>query len=445
MARASRTDQGRRGPSWRSRRPLARLLIVSGVALIALFAAIQLVRPSHVFSDVGLSGMPADEADAVRIVLVEPTSHADQFLEGARLAAIDVNRNGGIAGRPLMLIHAIEDAYDETADLQRVVADSMHLADAISDQKNLLGVVGHVSSTTAIPASGLYDGNDVLFLASHATASSLTRHGFKTVFGLQPSNADIAAVMANHALRQGYRRFVLLADDTSYASEMVSFFRNGAALNGGEILFDGSLTSYRRSVERLILFLLDNELFKPADIDAIFLASSSVKDTAAFIKRARELGLTMPILGPEYLYSNLMIESVGDADMAGVVGASIYDGDSTRAAAVAFRQAFRKEYGIAPDQMGAIGYDAVHLLAQAAARAGGIEAGAVSDTLRIMRYDDPFEGVTGRLVFDASGLVTDTDVFVVRHDGSQFKTVASYTKPLDWTTITGPPTAPTLH
>nr|WP_246152126.1 ABC transporter substrate-binding protein [Roseospira navarrensis] len=365
-------------------------------------------------------------------------------MEGARLAASEVNRGGGISGRPLALVHATEDAYDEHTELQRVVADSMRLASAIAKKRDLLAVVGHVSSATAIPASGLYEENDILFLASHATASSLTRHGFDTVFALQPSNADIAAVMAHYALLQGHRRFVLLADDTGYGSEMVSFFRNWVALNQGTVLFDGSITSHQRSVERLVLFLLDNELFRPSDIDAIFLTASSVDDTATFINTARGLGVSMPILGPEYLFSNLILNRVDRAAMKDVVGASIYDGDSQQPAAETFRTAFQEQFGVEPDQVGAIGYDAVKLLAEAAERTGEIEAGKLSDTLRIMRYDRPFEGVTGRLVFDASGLVTDTDVFVVRHDGTRFETVARYRKPLDWQVLVGPPPAPDL-
>ena len=441
----SSARDGRQGDRRRAMtRSAARLVVVPVVALLLILAAILVVKPDHTFSEVGLAPGDPERSDALKVVLVEPTAQFDQFLEGARLAASEVNRTGGISGRPVRLIHALEDSYDEQADLQRVVADSMGLANAISKQNNLLAVIGHGSSATAIPASGLYELNDVLFLATHATESSLTRHGFDTVFAMQPSNADIAAVIAHYALSQGHRRFVLLADDTSYATELVSFFRKRVTLNGAEVLFDGSLTGHQRSVERLILFLLDNEVFKPGDIDAIFLTASSTSDTANFIRTARGLGLTMPIFGPEYIFSNRMVDAVGQANMKDVLGASIYDGDSDRSAAKAFRTAFRDEYDVAPDQLGAIGYDAIKLLAEVAGRAGEIEARTVSDTLRIMRYVDPYEGVTGRLVFEVSGLVTDTEVYIVRHDGTRFKTEASYTKPLDWTMIGTPPSVPAL-
>jgi branched-chain amino acid transport system substrate-binding protein len=419
-------------------------VLFPAIALIVLLAAIQVFKPEYTFTTVTPFAPDHDGAEPLEVVLVEADGQFDQFAEAAALAASEINHDGGIAGRPMTLVRVREDSYDEKADLQRVVADSMGLANTIAKQKNLLAVIGHGSSATAIPASGLYELNDVLFLATHATASSLTSHGFNAVFAMQPSNADIAAVLAHYALRQGHRRFVLLADDTGYATELVSFFRKWVALNGAEILFDGSLTAHQRSVEKLILFLLDNEIFKPGDIDAIFLAASSTADTANFIRTARGLGLTMPIFGPEYIFSNRLVNAVGQANMKDVLGASIYDGDSERPAAKAFRTAFRDEYDIDPDQLGAIGYDAIKLLAEVAGRADEIEAGTLADTLRIMRYADPFEGVTGRLVFDVNGLVTDTEIYVVRHDGTRFQTEASYKKPLDWDTIGAPPTAPAL-
>jgi len=419
-----------------------RLVLFPAIALIVLLAAIQLFKPEYTFTTITPFVAEHDGAEPIEVVLVEPNGQSDQFAEAAELAASEVNRDGGIAGRPLTLLRVPEDSYDERTDLQRVVADSMELANAIAKQNNLLAVIGHGSSATAIPASGLYELNDTLFLATHATASSLTSHGFNTVFAMQPSNADIAAVLAHYALRQGNRRFVLLADDTSYATEMVAFFRKWVALKGAEVLFDGSLTAHQRSVEQLILFLLDNKMFKPDDIDAIFITASSRVDTANFIRTARGLGLTMPIFGPEYIFSNRLVNAVGQANMKDVLGASIYDGDSDRTAATAFRTAFRDEYDIDPDQLGAIGYDAIKLLAEAAGRTDEIEAGTLADTLRIMRYADPYVGVTGRLVFDVNGLVTDTEVYVVRHDGTRFNTEASYKKPLDWDTIGAPPTAP---
>ena len=54
---------------------------------------------------------------------------------------------------------------------------------------------------------------------------------------------------------------------------------------------------------------------------------------------------------------------------------------------------------------------------------------AIADTLRIIRYEAPFVGASGPVVFDSQGRITDTAAHVVRHDGTRFRTVASYRRP----------------
>ena len=85
-----------------------------------------------------------------------------------------------------------------------------------------------------------------------------------------------------------------------------------------------------------------------------------------------------------------------------------------------------------PDLSAALGYDAVMLLKEVTERTGTLDAGRIADALKVARYGVPFEGVTGKIMFNTNGLITDTDVFVVRHDGTRFQTVASYRKPLEW-------------
>ena len=201
---------------------------------------------------------------------------------------------------------------------------------------------------------------------------------------------------------------------------------------GGEILYRDSLTGRGRPIDRLLLFLLNNTMFTKDQIDAFFVTSSSVTATARFIRRARELGLTIPILGPKYLFSSEIENYVGLDLMKDVTAVSLYDEKSDAKRAQKFVESFQRAYGTPPDLMAAVGYDAVKLLAHAVKKAGTRDATELADWLRIMRLEGGFVGATGPLVFDAHGQVTDTDVYIVRHDGTHFRTVASYKLPLEW-------------
>lgn len=408
----------RPGPSRPARRRLLAGLAGSGAAAAAGIGAWRaaLLEPA---------GGPA----VSRIVAVYRGNSDDSlFLMGARLAVSDVNAAGGIQ----LALDAVEERGDgETATLDEIVRDTLRLAAAIVRRPSVLAVVGHDAAATVVSASSVYDRAGRLFLATHATTTSLTQHGFSFVFALQPSGADRAAVMARYAQDQGLRRLVVLNDETSYGLEAGSQFLRFSALGGAEILHRGFMTSSHRSIDRLLLFILGNGAFSPREVDAFFLATSSVHDTIHFIRRARQLGLNMPILG-DNLFSTYLDRQVGSAAMKGVAAVSTYAvEDREWAEASSFGRRFQAAFGTQPDMLAAIGYDSIQLLAYAVRRAGSRDPRVLADTLRVLRYEAPFTGVTGQLVFDTHGLVTDTDIYVVRHDGTGFETVATYNKPRD--------------
>lgn len=424
----------KRNTNPRSTGVLNRRRVVYGLLVLVLIVPIVLLGSETVKAPSFVNELFGVKPERLKIAVVLPSGPKEgEFTEGVRLAVKEVNDAGGIDGIPLFIELVAEEPFTENTDLEEVVSHSLEVADRVSSEHDLLAVVGHMSSASALPASSIYNNRGVLYLAGHATNSSLSNHGFDFVFALQPTNADNAAMIAHYAVKSGLKKFVVLFDDTDDGKETTSLFRSWVSRAGGEILFRGSLTRYGRSVDKLLTFLLDNSVFKKDEIDAFFVISSSAEDTSKFILRARELGLTVPILGTDNMFSNRIVEYVGAKNMKDVVGVSLYNEHSTHPKALNFKKKFAKTYKQAqPDLMAAIGYDSVHLLAFAIEQAGSLDARVIADRLRIMRYEEKFVGATGPLVFDAKGLVTDTEAYIVRHDGTEFQTVASYRKPLIW-------------
>ncbi|WP_193222176.1 ABC transporter substrate-binding protein [Alkalilimnicola sp. S0819] len=367
----------------------------------------------------GEQGMETAEV----VVIYAPDEDSQEFLDGIRLGVQNVNSNGGVAGLPLSVTFVEEPVYTEDQNLADIVADSLKLATRVSRDPDVLAVIGHSSSSSAVPASAVYDRNKKLFFATHATATSLNNHDFDHVFSLQPNNDDNARLMARYALGQGMRRFVVLSDDTSYGKETTRRFASYVTRGGAELLYRGGLTAHGRSIDRLILFMLDNQVFAVEDIDALFITSSSYADTARFIRRARELNLAMPILGPESLYAATIEASVGLDKMRGVTAVSLYDPQSSNPENRHFTKVYREAAGGVPDHLAALGYDAIGLLAFAAERAGSLGSSAMADTLRTLRFQKRYRGAAGDFAFDARGSLTDAESYIVRHDGSAFHAV----------------------
>jgi len=379
-----------------------------------------------------------EQDDSLKLVAVYSRDLSEStFINGARMAVSEVNAHGGIQGREVKLELVPEAGFVEQTALETTVARTLRLSGKVADTKNLLGVIGHEWSDTAVTASSIYGRNDILYVATHATAASLTNHGFKTVFALQPDNASNAQMIANYALKQGLRRFIVLSDKSDYGKECANFFSAAITSNGADLVYRGYLSSGTRSMDQLLMFILDNSLFKRTDFDAFFIVSSSTSETIEFIKRARYLGLHGPILGMEYMFSASIEKAVGKEGMRGVTGVSLYDRDDLSERALKFVAEFRDTYRHVPDLDAALGYDAVTLIRDAAARAGTLEPQKLSDTMKVARYKQPFSGVTGPIAFDRNGLITDTRIFIVRHDGEEFHTVGSYEIPASWDSVDG--------
>lgn len=376
-----------------------------------------------------LAQSPRD--NIVRLAVVySPDEDAQDFRAGVQIAVDQVNAAGGFLGHPVAVELFKEESYTDKVELEKLVAQTLQLATKIGKMPSVLAVIGHGSSATAVPASVVYERYHKLFLATHATATSLSNHRLDLTFAMQPNNADNANFLARWALSQGLRKVVVLSDNSGYGIETVDQFRSLFAQGGGTILHRGRLTTANRSIDDLLLFLMDNDVFKPADVDAFFVTSSATAESAHFIARARQMGLTMPIIGPEYLYSRQVEEWVGIQAMRDVVAVSIYDGDTSTPEGQLLTAPFVQALGHPPGLMAAMGYDAVKVLAHAVKRAGTLAPDAIADNLRISRYEAPYIGASGPVTFDSHGLITDTTAHVVRHDGTRFHTVASYRKPL---------------
>lgn len=396
-------------------------LLLAAIALIALVAAGLVVTLGTGFHD------KADGTVEIAVVY-SPEEDAD-FLAGVQIAVDQVNADGGLLGHPMAIRLFKEEAYTDRVVLEKLVQRTLRLASEIGRIPSVLAVLGHGSSATAVPASAVYDRYGKLFLATHATATSLSNHRLDLTFALQPNNADNAARLAEYALRQGIRRMVVLSDNSGYGVETTDRFRSLLTQEGGIVLHRGRLTSVNRSIDDLLLFLLDNDVFKPSDIDGFFITSSAAGETGQFIARARQLGLTAPIIGPEYLYSQQIVDTVGAEAMRDVIAVSAFDGETETPEGQKLSRPFMQATGHQPGLMAAIGFDAVKVLAYAVNKTGTLNAAAIADTLRIIRYESPFIGATGPLVFDSKGLSADTTAHVLRHDGTRFRTVATFRKP----------------
>jgi branched-chain amino acid transport system substrate-binding protein len=129
----------------------------------------------------------------------------------------------------------------------------------------------------------------------------------------------------------------------------------------------------------------------------------------AVLHQARAKGITLPLMGGDALTG---IEAEG-AIAEGVHITSNYLPDKPGDLNARFLRSYAAmSGGDLPDHRGAGAYDAVHLIAEAI-RDGGTSRAGIRDALaKVGQGRPPYEGVTGRVVFDANGDVPDKSVLV---------------------------------
>jgi len=130
---------------------------------------------------------------------------------------------------------------------------------------------------------------------------------------------------------------------------------------------------------------------------------------ALALRQAKELGIKVQFFGPTAIESPELITLAGSTAER-VIYPTIVDFDSTNPtpSQSSFIQKFRAAYNTDPDWASSHTHDAVIVIAEV------MKAGATSgeEIRRAIDQKRRFEGVTGQIIFDANGDVTEKPVMM---------------------------------
>ena len=318
------------------------------------------------------------------------------MLLAARLAVQEINQEGGVRGRQLVL-----DSLDDSASTVRAIA----VAQQLRDDPRVLAVVGHLTSATTIVAANIYNTGrrplvSISPSASNPDLSGIGPYTFRVCatdlahgshlarFAVQQLNARNASVTY---LNDDYGRGIL----GTFAEE---FSRLGGTITARDPMLAGTteLSPYLEILQR------------EGRAEVIMIAGDRTS-AMAVLREARGRGITLPIVGGDGLSG---IEAEG-ALAEGVHVTSNYLPELAGERNARFLAAYAEvSGGQLPDHRGAGAYDAVYLIAQAI-RDAGADRDDIRDALARLGKERPaYDGVTGRITFDENGDVPDKSVYV---------------------------------
>jgi branched-chain amino acid transport system substrate-binding protein len=206
--------------------------------------------------------------------------------------------------------------------------------------------------------------------------------------------------------------------DAFQGQAMARFAREHLKLERISILQDGKNAyslglseAFTQAFTRLGGKILSVEGYSKGDTDfrAPLLAVKKAKPQALYIpgfysdvgimaRQARELGLSVPLLGGDGWESDRLLELGGNA-MEGSYYSSHYAVDNPSPELQRFVAAYQKRYGRAPDVSAALGYDAARVALAAMQRASSLTGPAIRDALA---QTEDFPSVSGRITLDAA-------------------------------------------
>lgn len=342
--------------------------------------------------------------DSVAVGAAWPWAARGEMLyrQGLQLAQHEINRAGGVNGRPVRLVYG---------DDRQTVDQGRRVAQRFADDPAIVAVVGHLQSYTTLPAASIYDRAGIVLLAPSATDPTLTERGYRHVFRTTPTSNAIGRHLANTAANRGFQRLLISYVDSEYGRVLANAVERQADARGLSVSRRQAYSpSLHRQPGTLRAVVRDW-----TGADAVVLVGS-VPGAALLVARARAEGVTLPILGSNAMAVPSLLH-LGGAAVEGVTVPTRFHPDAPREPVQRFVEAFRARYGVMPGLSAAAAYDALHVWAAAARRAGSPAPQAVAEALRTL---PPHPGATGTLAFTDTGDLTVSSLKTVTVQDGRF-------------------------
>jgi branched-chain amino acid transport system substrate-binding protein len=337
--------------------------------------------------------------------LTGPVSHLGKDEQyGAQLALDDANAKGLVLGGQKVRFELL--AEDDQADPRTATTVAQRLVDA-----GVKGVVGHVTSGAAIPASRIYEQAGVPSITPSATSPKLTQQKFKTTYRVIANDMQQGAAMARFATEAlKAKRIAVIDDRTAYgqglADALVDNLKRLGVTPVGREFTNDKATDFSAILTRL----------KAAKPDAIFYGGMDAQG-APLLRQMKQLGIDAKYLGGDGVCTTEMIKLAGPAINADVFCTQAGIPMDKMPAGKSFNERFLKRFSTPVQLYAPYSYDAASAL---------IEAMKLADSADPARYlpllqKVSFKGVTGNVAFDASGDIREGGVALYQYQSGKWQ------------------------
>jgi branched-chain amino acid transport system substrate-binding protein len=297
-------------------------------------------------------------------------------VQGEKLAAEEINNNGGVLGRKIRLI--IEDDQGKAEEAASVVTK-------LITRDNVLAVLGENSSNQSLAAAPICQAAKVPMISPSSTNPSVTKKGdyiFRVCFTDPYQGKAIAMFVRNNL--QATTAAILRDNKNDYSVGLAEVIRKEFTSRGGTIVaeqsYSGGDSDFRPQLTAI----------KAANPQVLFIPGFYT-EVGQIAIQARDLGITVPMVGGDGWDSPTVIQ-IGGKSVDGCYFSDHYFVGEPRPAVKRFVAEIRRRSGKDPDANSALGYDALYTLTNAIKRAGSLDRKAIRDQIAATKN---YQGVSG--------------------------------------------------
>jgi branched-chain amino acid transport system substrate-binding protein len=342
-----------------------------------------------------LAGAAAMAADPIKIGVSGPftggsSSMGVSMRDGVKLAIAEINKAGGVLGRPLLAIERDDEARNELG---------VQIAQELINKEKVVADLGFINTGVALASQRFYQEAEIPVINNVATGSVITHQFDKErsnyVFRTAAADNIQAPMIVDEAIgKRGFKKPAILADSTNYGQLGREDLEKALAAKGVKPVAEEKFNIGDTDMTAQLLRA------KEAGADVI-LTYGIGPELAQIANGQAKLGWKVPLIGSWTLSMASFIDTAG-ANGSGATMPQTFVQLPTTPKRAAFIKAYQEAYKI--DRMpspvsAAQGYDSVYLLAAAIKQAGGTEGRKIKDALEnlnekvegvVTTYDHPF-------------------------------------------------------
>ena len=326
---------------------------------------------------------------------------------GAKLAIKQVNAKGGVLGKQITLV---------VADNKSDTAEAANAMQKLATQDKVIASIAPIASSSVMAAAQVNESAKILGISPTASNPNVTvdpetgkvrDYLFRATF-IDPFQGAVMANFAKNTLK-AQKAAVYIENSSDYAKGLGKFFKETFVQNGGNIVSDEAYlakdTDFKATLTKI----------KASNPDVIFVPGY-YQEVGMIVKQAREIGITVPILGADGWDSAKLPEIAGAEALNNTFFSNHYSPDDNSPEIKNFVEAYKAEYGQVPDAFAALSYDATMMIIEAIKRAGVEDSVKVKDELAKTK---DYQGVSGSITLDEKHNAVKGVVIIEMKNGIQ--------------------------